>query len=133
MAPATKRAKTPTRKTPAVDTLRFSGGEIGGIAVSGKAGGGALEPTDGVAESVDGSGGGGGASEDAEPNCSDRDAPSSGRTAGNGGAAAVPGSPDLKKIWLSNSRAISPAELKSSIKPRRRIEFPSSESTEIGL
>jgi hypothetical protein len=131
MPPATKRAKTPTRKTPAVDTLRFSAGEIGGIGSSGKAGGDALGPTDGGAEPVGGGGGGGG--EDAEPNCSDRDAPSSGRTASNGGANAMPGSPDLKKIWLSNSRAISAAELKSSIKPRRKIEFPSSESTEIGL
>src|SRR5215510_5294058 len=135
MPPATRTAKTPTRKTPAADILRFCGGEIGGIGVGSKGAGGdaALASDDGACEPGGGGCGGGAGGEDAEPGCPVSEAPPSGRTIGNGGATATPGSLALKKISLSTRRAISAAEAKSSIKPRRRIEFPSSDSTEIGL
>ena len=124
--PATKSANSPTRKTPVVDSFRLIGGTTGDI------GGAVLSEGDCM---LDGGAGGnwGGTGEGREPGCEDCEALAFERTGVRGGIAGKDDSPGRTNMTLSNSCAISADEPKSSIKPLRRIEFPSSESTEIGL
>src|SRR6516165_3018023 len=132
--PAIKSANTPTTKTPVIDSLRSARGVTGnaGEPFGGGGGGAALSEGDRVLDA--GMGGGWGATgEPTEPGCGVCEAVPFERIGVRGGTTGETDSPGRTNMSLSNSRASSADEPKSSMKPRRRIEFPSSESTEIGL
>src|ERR1700751_1897202 len=131
--PAIKSANTPT-KTPIIDSFRFTGGETGNAGERFGGGGGGAALSEGVCVLDMGMGGGWGATGEAtQPGCGVCEALPFERIGVRGGTTGKADSPGRTNMTLSNSRAISPDESKSSMKPRRRIEFPSSESTEIGL
>src|SRR6516165_4743731 len=132
--PATKSAKTPTRKSPVVDSFRFIDEGTGHVGEPFGGGGGGAPLSEGDCIFDGGMGGDWGATgEETESSCGDCEALPFERIGARGGTTGKTDSFGQTNMTLSNNRTSSDDEPKSSIKPRRRMEFPSSESTEIGL